>query len=583
MRRFLLAVVLLLLILVAPATVHADVNNFTITNFTADETLSRTDPQGLLHIRERIEVVFTDYNHGILRAIPNSYHGHSLKLHINSVQAVAAAASQYTTYQSNGNTVIKIGNPNLTVTGKQTYLIDYTVQNVIGFYGAHDELYWDVNGDQWDQPTAVVKVTLHLPKGVKISSPSPVCYAGQNTHDSSRCTIYRDGDRLVATTAGLAGRETLTYVVGLEKGYFMPSSLLERIQDLGWQVVALIGLPILSFIAGFTWWWRKGRDAPGKGTIVPQYEPPKNLSPIEAGAIADFAVDNRDITATFIDLARRKYIQIIENRKDRLILKDKLSYDLRLLNSDVTALNPYERTLLTQVFSNYSVDSLVALSDLKNSFYKTADDLRKRVSKNLASAGYFRQDPKKFAFKLGGIFSIVYIGFFLVGFANQLHAVLALAGVILSAIILFLFARLIPARTEQGVSTKEQLLGLKLYMQTAEKDRMELLEGPNARYAKDAGEPVRTVELFETLLPYAIVMQVEKEWAGQFKDIYTSPPDWYSGNIASFNAGYLIGSLNDGFTPAVNASFSAPSSSGSSGFGGGFSGGGGGGGGGGGW
>jgi uncharacterized membrane protein len=91
------------------------------------------------------------------------------------------------------------------------------------------------------------------------------------------------------------------------------------------------------------------------------------------------------------------------------------------------------------------------------------------------------------------------------------------------------------------------------------------------------------VELFEKLLPYAIVMGVEKEWADQFKNIYSQPPEWYSGNITSFNAGYLAGSLNSGFNSAVNASFSPPSNSGSSGFGGGFSGGGGGGGGGGGW
>lgn len=585
MRKLLFAIAVLTLALIAPSTAHADVNNFTITNFTADETLSRSDPQGTLHVRERIEVVFTDYNHGILRAIPTSYHGQSLKLHINSVQAVAGAASSYTTYNSNGNTVLKIGDPNRTVTGKQTYLIDYTLQNVISFYGTHDELYWDVNGDQWDQPTAYVKVTVHLPAGAKLATPDPVCYAGAQSHDSSRCTIYTEGNTVVATAAALAGRETLTYVVGFDTGYFAPSTVWDRLHDHLWQLVTIVGLPLISFIAGFVWWWRKGRDAPGRGTIVPEYGPPEGISPIEAGAIADFQVDNRDITATFIDLARRKYIQIIETKVDRKILKDKVTYSLKLINVDKTQLTTYERALLVGVFfADYKADATKELADLKNSFYKTAEEIRKTVSQNLTKAGYFRQNPKKFLFKLSGVFTVIYIGAALIGFASQVHALGALAGVTVSAIILFLFARLMPARTAQGVAAREHLLGLKLFMETTEKDRLKMLEGPNAPYANNAGEPVRTVELFEKLLPYAIVMQVEKEWAGQFKDIYPSPPDWYNGNATSFNAGYLAGSLNGGFNSAIHASFSPPSSSGSSGFGGGgFSGGGGGGGGGGGW
>jgi uncharacterized membrane protein len=584
MRRVFFAVALVLLVLLVPSTVHADVNNFTITKFTADETLSRSDKQGTLHIRERIEVVFSDYNHGILRAIPTSYRGQSLKLHVNSVQAVAGAASQYTTYQSHGNTVLKIGDPNRTVTGKQTYLIDYTLQNVIAFFDNQDELYWDVNGDQWDQPTAYVKVTLHLPLDARLSSVPPVCYAGAASHDSNRCSISRDGHEVVATAAALAGRETLTYVVSFDKGYFTPATIWDYAHDYLWQIITIIGLPLFSFVVGLVWWLRKGRDAPGKGTIVPQYQPPQNLSPIEAGAITDFQVDNRDITATLIDLARRGYIQIIENREDRLLLKDKLMYTLVLLKTDLENLTVYERSLLTALFKTMTAKESVKLTDLKGTLYMTANDLRKAVSKNLTTAGYFRQNPKKFLFKLSGIFTIIYISIFLIGFANQLHALGALTGVVISTIILFLFARIIPARTEKGVAAKEQLLGLKLYMETAEKDRLKMLEGPNAKYASGAGEPKRTVEFFEALLPFAIVMGVEKEWAGQFKDIYRQPPDWYSGNLTSFNAGYLAGSLNSGFASAINTSFSPPSSSSSSGFGGGgFSGGGGGGGGGGGW
>jgi len=64
----------------------------------------------------------------------------------------SGASAKYTTYSSNGNLVLKIGDPNQTVTGSQEYTIDYSLQNVITFYHDHDELYWDINGDQWNQP-----------------------------------------------------------------------------------------------------------------------------------------------------------------------------------------------------------------------------------------------------------------------------------------------------------------------------------------------------------------------------------------------------------------------------------------------
>ena len=111
------------------------------------------------------------------------------------------------------------------------------------------------------------------------------------------------------------------------------------------------------------------------------------------------------------------------------------------------------------------------------------------------------------------------------------------------------------------------------------------MQSPNAPYAENAGSPIKSVDLFEKLLPYAVVFGVEREWAKEFADIYKSAPDWYSGNINSFSAIYLASSLGGSFQNNMTTSFAAPSNSGSSGFGGGggFSGGGGGGGGGGGW
>jgi uncharacterized membrane protein len=300
------------------------------------------------------------------------------------------------------------------------------------------------------------------------------------------------------------------------------------------------------------------------------------------GAIADFKTENRDITATIINLAIKRYITIIEDKQDRKLRKDVIAYTLRLENTNVSALNTFERKLLKDLFSNFTVGTQIDLSVLKFKLSSTADQLRRDVKKQLVTDGYFRGNPamgwvgKRVLQALAGM-TVAAIVF---AFANQwtAFALGSVAGVVIAVI----FIACMPARTAKGAVAKEHILGLKLYLKTAEADRLKKLQAPNAAYAQ-THEPKHTVHLFEKLLPYAMVLGVEQEWAKQFENMYRTPPDWYSGNWTAFNAAYLVTALNSGVGGAVNTAFSSPSSSSGSGFSGGGSGGGGGGGGGGGW
>jgi uncharacterized membrane protein len=576
----------LLVLFTAPA--YADVNSFTITKFNSDQTLTNDDPQGVLHIVETIDVVFTDNNHGILRAIPAKYQGNTLKFHLNSITSNSGAPTSVSTYGENGNTVLKIGDPNKTVTGAQSYTIDYTLNNVITFYDDHDELYWDVNGDQWDQPVNEVTMQLHLPSGLTLSADQPKCFAGAYGLTEGNCVIQTNGaSEITATATELSARQTLTYVSGFTKGYFQSQTTSEKIKDnlniLVGAAVGLIGLPLIALVTGFSWWWRRGRDAPGKGVIVPQYEPPKDITPLSAGLIANFTSSNRDITAMIIDLARRGYLKIHETRKDRLLLKDKVTYSLELAKNDTAELSNYESDLIDALFPGKQMGEKKDLGTYNKSLYTYQTDLKKKLDAELKAAGYFTKNPFKISRKVwlpaGGIVLVSLI----VGLV--VHEIpLIIVGLVVAGLIMGIFISWMPARTPAGVAVKEHLEGLKLYMNTVDKERLEKLESPNAAYASGAGEPTRTVELFEKLLPYAIVLGVEEGWAKQFAHLYTTPPSWYDGTSNNFNSIYFASALNSGLGSSLNSSFTPPSSSGSSGFsGGGFSGGGGGGGGGGGW
>jgi uncharacterized membrane protein YgcG len=561
---------------------HADPNNFVVKDFRADYTLSNHDRQGELRIVEHIEVDFRDFNHGILRAIPSSYKNRPLHVHVNRVASESGAPARYSTYGSNGNLMLKIGDANRTVTGAQEYTIDYRVSNVIGFYADHDELYWNINGTQWDQTFDQVGVTLHLPSDLKLKG-SPICYAGVYGTSQSECRVVFAGNMATSKTRrSLTGHETLTIVAAFPKHYFQPSAWYETMGDYGKAIISFLALPVIFGGGGLWLWLRRGRDAKGRGTIVPECDAPDSLTPIEVGTIIDFKVDNRDLTATIINLALGGYLKIIESKTDRRLRKDALSYTLELKNADFTVLKAYERSLLEALFhADPRVGDQVNLTASKSKLSKAARVIRETVAQDLTTRDYFKANPLTAGRLLfGAAFALVIAVF---AFGGLLHPA-ALAGAIVALGLGFFFAKIMPSRSAKGTEAKEHILGLKLYLETAEKERLKKLQGPDAAYATNHTEPVKTVELFEKLLPYAIVLGVEQDWARQFEGLYLQPPDWYAGNWTSFNAGIFVANISGGMQSSVDAAFASPSSSSSSGFGGGgFSGGGGGGGGGGGW
>jgi uncharacterized membrane protein len=140
---------------------------------------------------------------------------------------------------------------------------------------------------------------------------------------------------------------------------------------------------------------------------------------------------------------------------------------------------------------------------------------------------------------------------------------------VLSGVIVLAFGYFMPARTVAGARAYEDTRGFEEFLRRVDSDR----------YAR----VVKTPEMFERFLPYAMAFGVEAKWARAFEDIYKEPPTWYVGtNMSGFNARSFSSRISTLSTRAGSTMSSSPRSSGGSGFGGGGSSGGGGGGGGGG-
>ena len=136
---------------------------------------------------------------------------------------------------------------------------------------------------------------------------------------------------------------------------------------------------------------------------------------------------------------------------------------------------------------------------------------------------------------------------------------------------------LLAARTQAGADAASDALGFQMYLNTAERQRLEMFNPPED-----------TPEIFEKLLPYAFALDAAATWADRFAQVLersSYEPDWCNdGGRPFFYSPHGMSDFSGGLSAAVGSGMTPPASSGGSGRGGGgFSGGGGGGGGGGGW
>jgi hypothetical protein len=221
-----------------------------------------------------------------------------------------------------------------------------------------------------------------------------------------------------------------------------------------------------------------------------------------------------------------------------------------------------------------SVDS-VALSHLKNKFYKHLPGLKDDLYGMLVRGGYYtgRPDRVRLLYIIGGIVvgGVIAAGSAIVMAGLGMQPVAGIAAGIMSGIVIVLFGWFMPSRTVRGTREVEKVIGFQEFLSRVESDRLERM--------------VKTPEMFEKYLPYAMALGVEDSWAKAFEDIYTQPPSWYSGpgGVHAFRPSTLTSNLGVMSTQAASVMASAPRSSGGSGFRGGSSGGGFGGGGGGGF
>ena len=387
----------LLLVLVAfvflpPGISVASVDDFIIHSLDATYELSRDDPQGKLTITENIDLTFEDNNHGILRAIPDKYGDDDTNPKVISAMR-DDAAEPFTTYSENNNLVLKIGNPALTITGSHKYELKYSVENVISFYDDHDELYWDVNGDLWLQNFESVTATVTTTEDLSfLESPEPVCYAGYFASRDQACELSASANQLiVSTTKELEQNQTLTFVAGFAKGYFVPVPLWQKL-IMFIPGIIFVFAQIIIFTSAYRKWRKLGKDYPDSPVIAVAFGPPKDLGVLGSAYVYDDATVPKHISASIIDLAVRGYVRIIETDGGG-ILKKKTNRSLELLKP-LNGLTSQEVTILSALFDTTEVGEVVDLDTKKTKLHAKIAELSQSLSAEMTNKGMYEVSPE---------------------------------------------------------------------------------------------------------------------------------------------------------------------------------------------
>ena len=574
--------------------------DFEFESLHSDYTLGR-DSEGFSTLRtvETFVVLYPDFdqNRGLVRAIPTHYETVDTELVVISVTDENGTAVPYS-LEDDGEFLLVIIGTDEFVHGRTTYVIEYQQEHVVRPFAdelePHQEFYWDVNGTGWSQPFLSVSADVHLADGVDAGLNGDVaCYQGYEGA-TDPCPVSEEAEGVFHfESSALGPSQNLSFAIGFVDGTFNPEATPRDnpiVAVLPWVLLGLLALVLIAILWLRLVYWR---NAPGRGTVIAQYEAPEGLGIMESAHLLDRG--HTAIPAEIVNLTVQKAARLVEDAEKPLDDRYKL-----VLVDAAAAEERDDDSAIRSLFLSTTPGTAVELDRHDRKLGDRVAALNAQARNNIRTRGFLVRKKSKlagwarfFAFAIGA--GAVAIWFW--ADDNQGgSALLSLQITVLIAvsILCFGFSGAPERRSQKGSEALEHLKGIRLYLTVAEEDRIRMLQSPTGaeRTRVDPNDPAAVVKLYEKLLPFAIIWGVEDQWSKTLGERYATTPvaddsltrSLALHNLSSFSRGYTSSSFAT--TPPVTSSSSWSGSGGSSfsggSSGGGSSGGGGGGGGGGG-
>ncbi len=558
----------------------------------AQERIIRYDSQvqvnsdGSIDVREHIKVRAEGSNirRGIYRDFPTRYkdrYGNRVVVELQVIDVLRDGKAEpwFTERLANGVRINTGNDDYLPLPGEFTFTLHYRTTRQLGFFADHDELYWNAIGHGWNFAIEAGSVDVQLPASVPVDQLQAEGYTGPDGSKGQdfSASVPAPGQAHWRLTRPLAPREGLTVVLSFPKGLVVAPS---RAQQIWWLfkdnrggLIAMIGLALMLLFC-FRRWNAIGRD-PKPGIVIARYDPPAGFSPAALRYIQRMGHDNRAFSADVLSLAVAGFLRI---ERDKGLLKDEWTL-VRKTGKRPENLPPSQDALLGKIFANGSPlvlknTNASTMQKAQSAHLKTLDDAYKgkMFNRNGGSIGW-----------AVAILAVTGVASFVLGGGTGVLVIIPV--LMLMAIALVVFARLVRAPTTEGRKMLDEIEGLKRYLGVAERDELASMPGP---HGEETAPPVLDAKRYEFLLPYAVALDVEDAWTGKFTlavgaaaaAAATAGIAWYRGGGMD-NLGSISTAVGNSLSSQIASSSTPPGSSSGSG-GGGSSGGGGGGGGGGG-
>ncbi len=546
---------------------------------------------------------------------PLTYTSHELD------KTQASSWNKYTTFSKNGESVIEwYYNASDTV---HSWALHYTVHGALAFYQDHDEWYWNLL-TSYAVPVRSVDADIFLPQAPEQGAGLQEAIYVEGVRGKYGSSHSGTGFHFFVNDLNPGAKVTIA--PGWPKGLVDAGAYQRYWWWTHWGLVGA-GIIILLTLVGLPLhWYFTERFHTGRGTIVPEYEPPTPLPPAMADVLIHEKVSSQAWAATVIDLAVRGFILIKEEKQNIFMVvlravvgcivfvmiwlgiffstREQLpwfggtlflafiiyifpavrrqgrslksiiappSYALERTEKEWGVegeLQDFERAFLKALFKSgriFSFKEMKKNQAAARKFYEKTQKIKKDLLQETAgdTGGYevgfqvwWWLDSLFWALPIFFIFGL----FFFSGYTSG--AITFLMTLTACGVYSYAFIRYNPRLNRSGQMLKEEWLGFKMYLETAERYRLQNL----------------TPETFEKFLPYAIIFGVEKEWGKAFAGLEMIPPHWYAGSSAV--GGFSASSFSSSFSASFVSSFASSGGGGASGGGGSAGGGGGGGGGG---
>ncbi len=615
----------------------SDLGGFIIDGYHVDINVNE---DGTFAVQERITVDFAEQRHGIFRKIPVKYESFGktnfkLRLDDFAVSDENGNSRIFKKYKESGSIVLKIGDPDRLVTGRQTYDIRYNVVNGLRFFDDHSELYWNPIGTQWSTTINDATVAVHLHRDLILADDGLACFTGYYGGGERECTISVVSSNQIK----FASKDVLDPYEGLTIAMEFPTTFVKELSFKEKLYYFLIdnwgfGLPIFVFAGMLLLWIARGKELDLGRTVIAQYEPPDNLTPGEIGYLMKEKYAVNFVSADIVNLAVKGYLKISEVEKKEIfqniqkiakiigIIIPIIVFDIILCFFLIDSWQAsFSYVLFLVIIAEFVILMLFVFK--LNSKSKPGKKSTKSVADyQLQNLKEWKDDELLTAHEkklLDGLFGRT-VGKTVVlsklkNFYTQVESAkkkikekmdaldyfeedtVHKRSIYITVGVVVIIAGFILGLSAQRI---DLLFGLPLsgviniwfgiFMSKKTFDGIEA-----ERHVKGLKQYIHTAEryrvkfqedehIFEKVLPYAMVLGMADKWAKAFEGIYTHDPEWYASQSKSFSPSLFASSISNNFGTVAGMVSTPPRSSSSSGFsGGGSSGGGGGGGGGGSW